>query len=196
MAAKTRPAQLAPATRRFVAFLVILVAIVAYVTWQWGNFTSPAQQPPAVPVSAPRTAAAEPGAAKSVAPAAAPSKPRPAAAALDPFARARLDRQQSESQQVDLLQSLADDAQEPSSVRTAAGDKLVALAGRLGKQARAEDLLRAQGYADALVLLDPSGATAIVRAKSLSLADVVRIAAAVARTTGVAAHDVDVLAEE
>jgi hypothetical protein len=181
---------------RFVAFLALLAGILAYVAWQWGAWSRPSAAPPATS-PAPQAGTAPlpaPVPVPAPAPAPVPAAGEPAPAPPDFFQMARLDRDRARSEAIDLLRSVADDPRAAPSAREGADLKLQRIADRIRREARAEDLLKAKGYRDALVMLESGGATAVVRAASLSAADVARIADAVSRAAGVAPESINVLA--
>ncbi len=157
---------------RFLLFLALVAAALAYLTARWDEYAREAARrqagagDEAVLVGA---AAGEGG---------------------DFFAETRLERERARSAYRQQLRALAEGAAEPE--RAAAERQLVDLSWQALKEKEAEALVRARGYRDALVLLYREGAVVMVRAGILSDDERRTIAAAVAQVTGLGAERVRV----
>ncbi|HCC33501.1 MAG TPA: hypothetical protein DEQ28_06350, partial [Clostridiales bacterium] len=75
-----------------------------------------------------------------------------------------------------------------------AAARWLTLTERMGQEVDAENLIRARGFADALVVLKDDAATVIVRANELAPLEVARIADVVIRTAGVRPENISVQA--
>ncbi|MCL6581701.1 MAG: SpoIIIAH-like family protein [Firmicutes bacterium] len=112
----------------------------------------------------------------------------------DPFAEHRLEREQARAEQLELLRELLRQENLDEATRRRALDMWLSITDGITKEVDIENLIRAKGYADAVVVLGRDRATVIVRAESLTPEDVVRIADAVVRVTGLDYEDVAVMA--
>lgn len=113
----------------------------------------------------------------------------------DSFAEHRLEREQARAQQLELLRELLRQENLDEGTRRRALDMWLSITDGITKEVDIENLIRAKGYADAVVVLGQDRATVIVRAESLTPEDVVRIADAVVRVTGLDYEDVAVMAK-
>lgn len=164
-AAGGAPARLTADTRRFLFFLLLVAAIVAYLSARWDEYAREAAR---------RSPSAEEALLVGPAP----------AEAGDFFAETRLERERARSAYRQQLRSLATEGTEGE--RAAARKALVELAWQAMKGTEAEVLVRARGCRDALVLMHQDGSVVIVRAPSLTPADMLTVAEAVGRATGLA----------
>lgn len=116
------------------------------------------------------------------------------AARLDSLADARLARDRSRSQELEGLAALAANKTLADATRAAAGERLVGLTERQARELEAEGLLRARGYEDAVVFLQPEAAEVIVKSDvELTAAQAYAIAEVVARAAGLSVQQVTVL---
>lgn len=158
--------------RRLIVFLLILAAILGYLNWQWSDFVRNAavsrrERPPA-------------GATLVNAPAAGVSGPQ-----RDFYVEARLERDRSRSEEKQLLQEVLADQKSTPEARAEAQRRLMEAVRRAAKESEAESLIRAKGFADAVVFLHDDGAVVVVRAAALRPGDAARIADAASAATGV-----------
>ncbi|MBX6378072.1 MAG: SpoIIIAH-like family protein [Clostridia bacterium] len=196
---KQRSRHLAARYLRLTIFLVLVAAAVGYVRWKWDDFqrATLAVLSPAGPAGG-----ASPRAVGGPVPGA------PSASGIRPptgvetggdgregfFALARLERDRLASQQEELLRSLVAGSEVAPELRAQAQQQVLALAARRARQVEAESLLRAKGFADALVYAYEGSAIVIVRSDALTPAAVARVADIVASVTGVPAQAVRVMA--
>ena len=78
------------------------------------------------------------------------------------FAEYKLERERMRSRQIELLQNIAYDAHTEGERREEAQSQLQLLIDRITRETEIENLLKAKGYLDALVLLDPEAVTVVV----------------------------------
>lgn len=198
---------------RFVAFLLIMAVLFGYIAWKWREFNRQtvaddggvpivvvgsgqggeraAGQDEAVPASGERLQPADAGQAGQAARPAASQAPAEGAF----FAEGRMERDRARSQQVEILKGIIGNQSVGSEARAQAEAELVALSRRIAQEVEIENLLRARGFADALVYLYPGAAMVIVRAQSLTPAQVAQVADTVSRVAGIAYEAVSVLAK-
>lgn len=158
--------------RRLIVFLLILAAILGYLNWQWSDFVRNAavsrrERPPA-------------GATLVNAPA-----PGVSGARRDFYIEARLERDRSRSEEKQLLQEVLADQKSTPEARAEAQRRLMEVVRRAAREAEAESLIRAKGFADAVVFVHDEGAVVVVRAAALRPGDAARIADAASAATGV-----------
>jgi stage III sporulation protein AH len=128
-------------------------------------------------------------------PAVEPPPPPPADPPPDFFVEFRLERERVRSQQVEQLRELIENAKIDEATRNLATARWLTLTERMGREVDAENLVRARGFADALVVLKDDGATVIVRAPELTPLDAARIADIVIRTAGVRPESISIQAK-
>lgn len=110
------------------------------------------------------------------------------------FAEYKLERERMRSRQVELLQDIAYDAQTQPERREEARIALQQLIDRFTRETEIENLLKAKGYLDALVLLDPDAVTVVVPV-TLTRDEAARIGELVHRLTGVRLEGITIVDE-
>ncbi|HHV55476.1 MAG TPA: SpoIIIAH-like family protein [Firmicutes bacterium] len=109
------------------------------------------------------------------------------------FARYRLDRARTRSQQMELYNRMLSDSALGEEVREQAQQELMTLASQEEKETSAENLLRARGYRDALVILDQRGATVVIPDQVMTKEKAAQIGELVRRITGVPLDAISIL---
>lgn len=117
----------------------------------------------------------------------------PAGAPAGYFAAARLQRDQAESRELADLRALAADPATSAAVRAQAQEQILQLEQFQQEEAQAELVLQAKGFPQALVLLRPGGATAVVAAPSFDPASAALVAQAVAAAADLDPADVQIV---
>ncbi|MGI5839007.1 MAG: SpoIIIAH-like family protein [bacterium] len=102
----------------------------------------------------------------------------------DFFIDYRLERERTRSYQLELLTGLVENAQIDAASRKEAAQELLAVSAAVEKELSIESMIKAKGYADALVLLNQGSAVVIIKAAVLGDADIARIADIVTKSTG------------
>lgn len=102
----------------------------------------------------------------------------------DFFIDYRLERDRTRGQQVEWLKEIIDNAGTAGETRQKAQEHLMAISRSMEKESELENLIRAKGFTDAVVMVDESTATAIVAADRLSNVEVTAITELVSRGTG------------
>ncbi len=92
----------------------------------------------------------------------------------DYFIEFRLDREKTETEQIDMLRKVIDDPKASKETRDAAYTQYLSVADIMGKQAKIEGVLKAKGL-DSLVFLSPDSCTVVVKAKELEQKEVTQI---------------------
>lgn len=106
------------------------------------------------------------------------------AGATDFFIDYRLERERTRGQQIDLLRELINNPQADDASRKTAGDRWLAIVEAMGREADLENLIRAKGFADAVVFIQESSTVVVVKAGDLSQQEAAKIMDIVTRGTG------------
>lgn len=112
----------------------------------------------------------------------------------DLFVEFRLEREKARSQQLDLLREVIDNPNVGAAERSQATTLWLEITENVGAEVDLESLIRAKGFADAVAVLDNDKATVMVKAASLTQAEVLRIADLAVRVTGLGFEDITVMA--
>lgn len=111
-------------------------------------------------------------------------------AEIDYFTEARMERMRSRSLAMDSLKGIAESSHYHESVRLDAQKNLMELIKRSEHELQIEELVRARGFTDCLALIHANGVTVVIRAGSLVLNDVAKVADIVKRVTGVSEEQI------
>jgi stage III sporulation protein AH len=112
----------------------------------------------------------------------------------DLFIEFRLQRDQARSEQLDLLREVLNNENLGSAAKDQAMGVWLRITQDLGREVDMENLIRAKGFADAVVVLREGQATIMVKAASLTPEEVLRLADIAARIAGIRFEDITVLA--
>ncbi len=169
--------------RRLLGFAVLVALVAAGVVFVARNW---AVQGGGAPAGA-TLVSARPAASS------APPRTSSAGAPAGYFAAARLQRDQAESRELADLRALAGDPATSAAVRAQAQEQILQLEQFQQEEAQAELVLQAKGFPQALVLLRPGGATAVVAAPSFDPASAALVAQAVAAAADLDPADVQIV---
>ncbi|MEW6523121.1 MAG: SpoIIIAH-like family protein [Bacillota bacterium] len=109
------------------------------------------------------------------------------------FVDYRLERDSTRQHQLDLLREMIDNPNTDESSKKEASRRLLRIVDNIGRELEIEGLIRAKGYEDALVFLNDTSATVVVKTPQLAAADVSRIADIVIRNTGLKQDAISIL---
>jgi len=112
----------------------------------------------------------------------------------DLFVEFRLQREQARSQQLDLLREILTNPNVDQQSRDEAMSLWLKITEMISAEVDLENLIRAKGFADAVVVLDNGKGTIMVKADSLTKDEVVRIADLAVRVAGLSYEDITVMA--
>ncbi len=96
----------------------------------------------------------------------------------DFFVDFRLDREKTETEQVDMLKQVIDDPNASKDTKEAAYAQYLSIVDIMGKQVKIEGILKAKGW-DSLVFLSADSCTVVVKTKELDQKEVTQIGDAV-----------------
>lgn len=114
----------------------------------------------------------------------------------DFFVEYRLERERTRGQQVEWLREVINNADLPTETRQKAQEHLMAISRFMAKEVELENLIRAKGYKDAVVLVDERAVTVIVAADGMSSAETTGIADLVSRGTGVEVQNIVIITRQ
>lgn len=110
------------------------------------------------------------------------------------FSEYKLERERMRSRQVELLQNLAYDPHTESERKEQAQTDLQKLIEKITRETEIENLMKAKGYLDALVLLDQEAITVVVPV-TLTREEAARIGELVNRLTGIRLERITIVDE-
>ena len=116
------------------------------------------------------------------------------AASPDFFTEYRLERDKVRSERSDLLREAVKNAKSEDA-RQRAQDTVLKLMLEKQREMEMENLIKAKGFGDAIVLLRDSSVSAIVKTNSLSRDEVIQVADIISRVSGVKAEDITISAK-
>ena len=93
----------------------------------------------------------------------------------DYFAEARVNRQQTRDEAIELLKSITGDQNNSEDVKKKAADDLAAIAATMEKEASIETLVKAKGFEDCLVVLSDDTVSVMVKTSGLEAQQVAQI---------------------
>ena len=119
----------------------------------------------------------------------------PAAPAVsDFFTEYRLERDRVRSERSDLLREVLRTAK-TEEARVKAQDAVLKLALEKQRESEMENLIKARGFADALVFVRDSSVSAVVKAQTLNREEVIQVADVIGRVSGVKPEDITISAK-
>jgi len=111
----------------------------------------------------------------------------------DFFATYRMDRDRVRGQQVELLQSVVDDPNSDAAMRKEAQARLLEISKSMDQELQLEALIKAKGFSEAAIFIQPKSATAILEKENLSEVEVTAVADIISRVTGHNLEDIVVI---
>lgn len=112
----------------------------------------------------------------------------------DFFTEYRLEREKIRSERSELLRDSIKNAKNDES-RIRAQDIVLKLISEKQKEAEMENLIRAKGFADSLVVIRENSVSAIIKATSLSREEVVQVADLINRVSGIKLENISISAK-
>lgn len=110
------------------------------------------------------------------------------------FTEYKLERERMRSRQVEMLQNFAYDLKTEPSQRSESQEELQALINKIARETEIENLLKAQGYLDGLVILDKDAITVVVPT-ILTREQAAKIGELVHRMTGIRLERITIVDE-
>lgn len=100
------------------------------------------------------------------------------------FIEYRLERDRTRSRQIELLQNIVNNPNSSESERQEAQRKILEISTTLEQELKLENLIKAKGYQDAALFIQPASVIVIVNAHDFSTDDATKISDLVSQTTG------------
>ncbi|MHB8157550.1 MAG: SpoIIIAH-like family protein [Desulfocucumaceae bacterium] len=100
------------------------------------------------------------------------------------FVEYRLQRERTRGQQIELLKDVVNSPASAEDTRKSAQEQLLGISKGITREANVENLLKARGYKDAVVCVDPRSVTVVVDSRALSSAEETKIMELVSKETG------------
>ncbi|HMM21266.1 MAG TPA: SpoIIIAH-like family protein [Selenomonadales bacterium] len=123
-----------------------------------------------------------------------PAEQPAAALASDFFTEYRLERDRIRSERSDLLREILQNSKTDES-RQKAQDAVLKMVLEKQRESEMENLIKARGFADALVLMRDNSVSAIVKTQSLTREDVLQVAEVISRVSGFRQEDITISAK-
>ena len=112
------------------------------------------------------------------------------------FAEFRMKRDRGRDGQIELLREIINNPQSSPTVRDEAQVKLIEIADNKANEMKTENILRAKGYNEIVVVVEKNKATVIARQMDLNPLDIVRISDLITRTIEVKIEDIAIIPKE
>jgi len=112
----------------------------------------------------------------------------------DFFVEYRLERDRLRSEQADILEEVIRTATKDDE-REKAQDAILKLVGDKQREVEMENLIKARGYDDALVIMSDNDVSAVIKAKDLKREDVLQVADIIGRISGVNPEEITISAK-
>ena len=116
-----------------------------------------------------------------------------AAADADYFDRAKLNREESRSKSLEILNQTAQNESFDEEIRKKAGDKILTVADNVQKESEIEGIAQSKGYTEICVYVDGSDANVVVRKDGFNNEDVVRLTEIVTDHLKISAQNVKIV---
>lgn len=108
------------------------------------------------------------------------------------FVEFRLERERVRSRELDTLQQLINNPNVSSEAKTEAEKKLLALQEKMETELLVENAIKAQGFKNAILILQEDGALVIIDAPELSSQQILLIAQIASQATGLRASQINI----
>ena len=116
------------------------------------------------------------------------------AMSTDFFTEYRLERDRIRSERSDLLREIIQNSKTDES-RQKAQDAVLKMVLEKQRESEMENLIKARGFSDALVLMRDNSVSAIVKTQSLTREDVLQVAEVISRVSGFRQEDITISAK-
>jgi len=109
------------------------------------------------------------------------------------FVEYRMERERVRGQQVELLQRIVDDPDSDPDMRKEAQKRLIELTENMEKELQLESLIKAKGFEEAALFIQPGSATVIIKKEDIKEEDATKVADIVSKVTGYELGDIVVV---
>ena len=109
------------------------------------------------------------------------------------FEQARLNKENSRSKSLEILNQTAENDSFDAEIRQKAGDKILAVANNVQKESEIESIAQSKGYSEICVYVDDSEANVMVRKNGFNDEDAVKLTAIVTEQLKISAQNVKIV---
>lgn len=109
------------------------------------------------------------------------------------FEQARLDKENSRSKSLEILNQTASNESFDAEIRKKAGDKIIAVADNVRKESEIEGIAQSKGYGEICVYVDENEANVMVRKDGFGDEDAVKLTAIVTEQLKISAQNVKIV---
>lgn len=109
------------------------------------------------------------------------------------FAQARLDKQKSRAEAIEVLQTIYSGGDSTKTELAVMAESAATISGYIEKESKIENVLKAQGFTDALCYLSENGASIIVKTDGLSSAQAAQIKNALLSEVNIPVEKISIL---
>jgi len=100
------------------------------------------------------------------------------------FVEYRLDRDRTRGKQIELLRKIIDDSNSVAETRQEAQEKIIQITNYLEKELQLENLIKARGFEDSVVFIQPQSVTAVINQEEFTRDELVQITDLITTVTG------------
>lgn len=111
----------------------------------------------------------------------------------DFFVEYRMERERVRGRQVELLQGIINNPDSTEDMRREAQQRLMQVTENMERELHLENLIKAKGYSEAALFIQPGSATVILKNSTINEQDATRIADLVSRVTGYDLNDIVII---
>jgi len=115
---------------------------------------------------------------------------------LDFFIDYRVERDRLRSERLDLLREIAKNDKNEDGQHLKVQDTIIKITVEKQKELEVENMIKAKGFADAIVFLGENSINVVVKANNLSKEEVLQIADLIVRSTGVSPEHIAISAKQ
>jgi len=115
---------------------------------------------------------------------------------VDFFIEYKIERDRTRGQQMEIFRELINNKDADPEVRKNAQRSLLQISQNMEKEMKVENLIKAKGFADAVIFIDADTAQVVVRTAKLEDAQAAQIADIVNRSTGIALEKIAIIAKK
>jgi stage III sporulation protein AH len=112
------------------------------------------------------------------------------------FVEYRIDRDRIRSQQIELLQAVVDNDNSDEGSRKEAYDKLIEISQNLEKEMEIEHMIKAKGFAEAIVFINNDAASVIVETSALDPQTAAQIGEIIIKNTNIKPERISIIPKE
>lgn len=114
-------------------------------------------------------------------------------AGTDYFDKTKLNREESRSKSLEILNQTAENESFDAEIRKKAGDKILAVADNVQKETEIEGIAQSKGYSEICVYVDAGDANVMVRKEGFDDDDVLKLTEIVTETLKISAQNVKIV---